>query len=185
MIKKILLTILLAAPMTLLAQSKFACFNQGDIITAMPEYKAAMTELESLYAQHKTSLEEMEKEIMTKYEKFQKEAEGMLLQIRDRRAQELQDLQTRYQEAAQETEKIMSEAQEARLRPISAKLQEAVNAVAREGNYVYIVDKNGANSIGLFINEALNEDVTKLIMAKLGITATAAPAPADPETPAK
>ncbi len=152
----------------------------------MPEFKAAQTELEALYTQYKNSLDEMQKEIMTKYDKFQKEAEGMLPTIRDRRAQELEDMQARYQQALQETEKAMSDAQTAKMQPISTKLQEAVNAVAREGGYVYIIDKTAAANIGFFINDALNEDVTNLVLTKLGITATAAPAASAPavETPA-
>ncbi len=174
--KKILLALLLIAPMSLFAQSKFASFRQTDVVNAMPEFKTAQTELEALYTQYKNSLDEMQKEIVAKYEKFQKEAEGMLPTIRERRAQEIEDMQARYQQALQETEKAMSDAQTSKMQPISTKLQDAVNAVAREGGYVYIVDKTAASNIGFFINEALNEDVTNLVLKKLGITATAAPA---------
>ena len=57
------------------------------------------------------------------------------------------------------------------MQPIILRVQEAVTAVATEGNYVYIVDKTAAQSSGLFLNDALNEDVTPTIKKRLGITA--------------
>ncbi len=177
--KKILLTLLLALPMSLMAQQKFASFAYADVLQAMPEFKTAQTELETLSNQYKTNLEDMQKEIISKMEKYEKEVNAQTpATIRDRRAQEIQDMQARYQQALQENEKAFGEAQEAKMRPIITKLQDAVNSVAREGNYVYVVDKNAAMGSGLFINDALNEDVTKKVMGKLGISAAAASTPA-------
>ena len=44
--KKILLAILMIAPLTVMAQSKFAHFNYADILPNMKEYTAAQTELQ-------------------------------------------------------------------------------------------------------------------------------------------
>ena len=81
--------------------------------------------------------------------------------IRNRRAQEIQDLQQRYQQAAQDNEQAFDEARQKKFQPITQKVMDAVNAIAKEGNYVYIVDKNASQQAGIVINEALSEDVTK------------------------
>ena len=148
MFKKLLLIVLLAAPLSMCAQ-KFAHFDYASIIQSMPEAKAVQAELETLYKQYQTELENMQKEFQTKMEKYQKEdTDATPANIRDRHNQEMQ--------------------------PVTQKIMDAVNAVAQEGSYVYIIDKNGAQGAGIVINETLSTDVTSTIMKKLGITASAA-----------
>jgi outer membrane protein len=60
------------------------------------------------------------------------------------------------------------------MQPIIVKLSDAINMVAKEGNYVYLFDKTAATANRIFLNEALSEDVTPLVMKKLGISATTA-----------
>ena len=181
MFKKILIMVLFVAPLSLAAQ-KFAHFDYATIMQAMPEFKKAQTEMEAIGKQYREELQNMEKEINTTSEKFQSEVTDKTPEnIRNRRAQEIQDLQQRYQQAAQDNEQAFDEARQKKFQPITQKVMDAVNAIAKEGNYVYIVDKNASQQAGIVINEALSEDVTKRIAAKLGISAaalTAAPAAA-------
>lgn len=183
MFKKILIMVLFVAPLSLAAQ-KFAHFDYATIMQAMPEIKKAQTEMEAIGKQYREELQNMEKEINTKIEKFQSEVTDKTPEnIRNRRAQEIQDLQQRYQQAAQDNEQAFDEARQKKFQPITQKVMDAVNAIAKEGNYVYIVDKNASQQAGIVINEALSEDVTKRIAAKLGISAaalTATPAAAAP-----
>ena len=187
MFKKILIMVLFVAPLSLAAQ-KFAHFDYATIMQAMPEFKKAQTEMEAIGKQYREELQNMEKEINTKIEKFQSEVTDKTPEnSRNRRAQEIQDLQQRYQQAAQDNEHAFDEARQKKFQPITQKVMDAVNAIAKEGNYVYIVDKNASQQAGIVINEALSEDVTKRIAAKLGISAaalTAAPAAAAAPTAA-
>ena len=180
MFKKILIMVLFVAPLSLAAQ-KFAHFDYATIMQAMPEFKKAQTEMEAIGKQYREELQNMEKEINTKIEKFQSEVTDKTPEnIRNRRAQEIQDLQQRYQQA-------FDEARQKKFQPITQKVMDAVNAIAKEGNFVYIVDKNASQQAVIVINEALSEDVTKRIAAKLGISAaalTAAPAAAAAPTAA-
>ncbi len=171
MIKKILMAVLLLAPVSLSAQ-KFAHFDFNGIVQSLPETKKAMTELESMGKQYTDELQNMEKEIQTKYEKYQAETpQNTPENVRQRHMQELQDLQQRYQQAGEDNQKAYQDARINKMRPILQKVSDAVNNVAKEGNYVYILDKDAALSANIFINESLSEDVTKKVMAKLGLTA--------------
>lgn len=187
MFKKILIMVLFVAPLSLAAQ-KFAHFDYATIMQSMPEFKKAQTEMEAIGKQYREELQNMEKEINTKIEKFQSEVTDKTPEnIRNRRAQEIQELQQRYQQAAQDNEQAFDEARQKKFQPITQKVMDAVNAIAKEGNFVYIVDKNASQQAGIVINEALSEDVTKRIAAKLGISAaalTAAPAAAAAPTAA-
>ena len=165
MFKKIILAVLLAAPLTLCAQSaaKFAHFDYAAVAQAMPEYKTAMTELEG-----------MQKELQTKYEKYQKEVTDETPEnIRTRRQQEIQEMGERLEQARQDNQQAFEQARVKKTQPIMQKIADTVNAIAKEGNYVYVFDQAAAANSNLFINETLSEDVTKKVMAKLGISATA------------
>ncbi|MDO4930117.1 MAG: OmpH family outer membrane protein [Bacteroidales bacterium] len=174
MIKKILLLVLLVAPMSLAAQMKFASFDYSAIMQAMPETKQAQTELETMGKQFSDELQSMQTEIQTKIDKYNSEINDQTPEnIRTRRAQEIQDLQTRYEQAANDNQQAFEEARTKKLQPIMQKVLDAVNSVAKEGNYVYVVDKNASQTAGIIINEALSEDVTVKVLSKLGLSASA------------
>lgn len=173
MIKKILLMVLFIAPLSLAAQ-KFATFDYASIMQALPDTKKATTELETLEKQYTAELQNMQKEIQTKMEKYEAEVNDKTPEnIRSRRAQEIQEMQQRLQQAYEDNRKSFEEEQTKKMQPIIQKVIDAVNAVAKEGNYVYVVDKTSSQQAGLFINDALSEDVTAKVKAKLGISAAA------------
>ena len=99
MIKKILLMVLMLAPITVFAQ-KFAHYDSQEIAKVYPAYLTAQTELEALGKQYENDLQEMQKERQTKFEKYQNEVnESTPANMRQRREQELNDLQQRIQQA--------------------------------------------------------------------------------------
>ena len=130
MIKKILLMVLMLAPITVFAQ-KFAHYDSQEIAKVYPAYLTAQTELEALGKQYEN------------------------------------DLQQRIQQAYQDNQKSFQEEQAKKMQPIIQKLQDAVNAVLKEGGYVYAIDKSTANSV--VINESISTDITAQIKTKLGI----------------
>lgn len=174
MIKKILLMVLLAAPLSLAAQ-KYAHFDYTTVMQSMPEVQKAQTELEALGKQYQTELENMGKEYQTKVEKFQNEVtETTPAPIRERRIKEIQDLETRLQQAREDNQKAFQEEQQKKMQPLIQKAMDAVNAIAKEGGYIYIIDKSASQAAGIFINETISEDVTEKVMKKLGISGKAA-----------
>lgn len=174
MFKKLILLVLFIAPMSLCAQ-KFACFDYTSIMQAMPETKAAQTELEALSKKYQDELTSMQTELKTKGEKYQKEdTDATPANIKERHNQELQEMYQRLQQAYQDNDQALQKAQQEKMQPIAQKVMNAVTAVAQEGGYVYIIDKTAAQASGIFINETLSTDVTSTIMKKLGVTAATA-----------
>ena len=166
--KTLILAALILAAFTAHAQ-KFAHYDYATVVQALPDYKTATAELEATGKQYQTDLEEMQKEIQTRIEKYQKEVNDQTPQnIRERKEQEIMDLQQRFQQAQEENAKAFQELQQAKMQPILAKVNDAVAAVAKEGGYIYILDKS-QSSPQFYINEALSEDVTAKIRTKLGI----------------
>lgn len=169
MLKKLLIFLLMAAPLSLCAQ-KFAHMDYASIVQAMPEYKTAMDELETIGQQYQNELEVMQKELQTKAEKYQKEdTDATPANIRERHQQELQDLYERYQQAQQDNSEAFQKAQQQKMQPIIQKVMDAADAVAKAGSYVYIIDQNAAQSAGIVINTTLSTDVTAQVMSRLGL----------------
>ncbi|MBQ0157466.1 MAG: OmpH family outer membrane protein [Bacteroidales bacterium] len=169
MFKKLLMIVLLAAPMTLFAQ-KYAHIDYQDIVTNLPAYKTAMTELETLGKQYDADLKSMQQEGQTKLEKYQKEVnESTPENIRKRMEEELTAIQQRIEQAYQDNQKAFAEAQQQKMQPIMTRVNDAITAVQKEGGYLYIMDKAMATQAGIFINDAMSTDVTAQVKSKLGI----------------
>ena len=174
MFKRLLMLVLLVAPLSLCAQ-KFAHFDYASIIQAMPEYKKAQTELETLGKQYQSELENMQKELQTKAEQYQKSdaAADTPQNMKDRHNTELQELYQRLQQAQQDNSEAFQKAQQDKMQPISQKVMDAVNSLAKANGYVYVMDKNAAQTAGIVINESLSTDITAQVKSSLGISAAA------------
>lgn len=194
MIKKILMLLLCAAPLSMMAQ-KFARFDYQAVVQALPAYQTAMDELQTIARNYETDFADMQREYQTKVDRYKTEInERTPENIRTRRQQEIMDMEQKLQQAYEDNNRALQTEQQTRMQPIILKVQDAVNTIAKEGGYVYIIDKTAAQSSGIFLNETLTEDVTQKVMDKLGITAadvarakaraTAPEEPAAPTTPA-
>lgn len=167
MIKKLAILVLMMAPLTLFAQ-KFAHFNSNDVLTLYPAAKTVQTELEALGKQYQADLEAMQKELQTKAQKYEAEINDKTPEnMRQRRMQELQELQQRIQQAYQDNEQAFRQEQVKKMQPIQEAVLKALDAVLKEGGYVYAIDKAAVQ--GVTINESLSTDITAQVKAKLGI----------------
>lgn len=164
--KKILLAILLMAPLSIFAQ-KFAHFDLTQIIPNMKEYTAAQEELQKLTKQFEDDLKLMQDELQKKGEDYEKQKANLLDNVRQRRETELQELYNRLQTTFQDNNKILSETEQAKMQEIQKLVLDAVKKVGEAGGYVYIVDiSTGAIP---FVSPTLSTDVTPEIKKALGM----------------
>ena len=176
MIKKILLLVLMLAPMSLCAQ-KFAFFDYADVMQSMPEFTTAQKELEDLGKKYESDLKNMQDEIVSKRDAYLASADSLPDNMREE--QEINDLMARFQQAQQDNQEAFQKAQQEKMQPIIAKIVDAVNSIAKAEGFVYIMDLQTAQSTGgTFINESLCENVTAKVKSKLGLSATSTPSAA-------
>ena len=169
--KKILLAILMIAPLSIMAQVKFAHFNSADIIPNMKEYTAAQTEIQNMQKQYEDDLKLMQDELQKKYEDYQKEAANLLEGVRLRREQELNELGQRYQQSLQDSQTALQKATQEKMGAIGELVMTVVKKIGENEGYIYIVDiSTGTIS---FVNSALSTDITELLKKELGITGNA------------
>jgi len=163
--KKLILAVLIALPMSVFAQ-KFAHVNSTSIIQAMPEYTAAQAELQKLGKQYEDELTRMQEELKTKLEDYQKNGATLLDAMKQRREQELQDLNQRLEQYYQTSQQDIAKKQQEKMAEISEKVQKAIKEVGTSGGYVYVMDVTSGIP---FINESLSTDVTTQVKTKLGL----------------
>jgi len=163
--KKLILTLLVALPLSAMAQ-KFAHFNSMELIQSMPEYAAAQTEIQNKAKAYEDEFNKMQQELQTKGEDFEKNQATMVDAVKQRRQQELQDLYTRLQQYSQTSNEDLNKLKNEKLQAISEKVMAAVKEVGTAGGYVYIMD----TSSGIpYISQTLSTDVTAQIKSKLGL----------------
>ena len=164
--KKILVAILMMAPLALSAQ-KFAHFNSADIIPNMKEYTTAQTEIQNMAKQFDDDLKLMQDELQKKTEEYQKEQANLLENVRQRREQELNDLYRRMQQSYQDNQQSLQKAQQDKMGAIQQLVLDAVKKIGETGGYVYVIDTN-AGAIP-FVNTALSTDITADVKKAVGI----------------
>jgi outer membrane protein len=166
MLKKIALLLMLILPMSVFAQ-KFGHIKTQEILTAMPEYTKAQTDIQTMQKQYDDEMKRLSEEIQKKFAAYQQEQANLPKNIQERRQKELQELNERGMQMQQDAQQQLQQSWMEMLEPIAKKIDDAIKAVGQEGGYVYIFDLN-ATQIP-FVNETLSTDVTSAVKAKLGL----------------
>ena len=155
--KKLILMLMLCAPMTMMAQ-KFGKVNTQQIMQSLPDVAKANGEMEALQKQKENDLKSMQDEFQRKADEYQKGSSTMNATAKQQKETELQTLQQKIQQAYQELQKKSSEL----MQPIVAKVRTAIEAVGKAGNYTFIFEDGAAVYTGTNV-----VDVTKEVQAKI------------------
>lgn len=167
MLKKIaLIAVLFILPLGVMAQSKFAHMNSQEVISVMPEFTKAQTDLEALSKQYTEEMQRSEQEFNRKYQELIQQQDSLPKNILERRQKEVQDMAQRQQQFQQEAYQAMEKAQQEAMVPIYNKLNEAVQAVGKAEGVVYIFDV-ARTPVAYIGTESI--DVTAKVKAQLGI----------------
>ena len=166
MLKKIALFLMLILPMSVFAQ-KFGHIKTQEILTVMPEYTKAQTDINTMQKQYEDEMKRLTDEIQKKFAAYQQEQANLPKKIKERRQKELKELNERGMQMQQDAQQQLQQSWLQMLEPIAKKIDDAIKSVGQEGGYVYIFDLN-ATQIP-FVNETLSTDVTGAVKAKLGL----------------
>jgi len=154
------------------AQQKIGHVNVEEIFQLTPEFKAAQEQL-------KTLGETKQKELEGMYTEFQKKETAANEKLRNRSeankdqidaevnalGQELQQMQTRIQEVQKVAREEFEKKQQELMAPIQTKVMNAINTVAKEKGYAYVLDI-AAGGVVYFQG---GEDISADVKTKLGV----------------
>lgn len=155
------------------AQQKIGHINYAEIFTATPDYIKAETELKNLDSTKTLELQGM----FAEFQRKQTEAQDMMRNRSEANREtvdaqlqtlgvELSDIERRLQEVQQIAEQELTQKQQELFAPIHQKVGVAIQSVAKDKGYAYILDISSTN-IPYFQG---GDDLSADILTKLGIT---------------
>ena len=162
--KKLVLMLLMFAPLATFAQQKFGHINAQEVMSQMPEFIKARGEMEAKAKQYENDLKAMQDELQRKSQENDKNKSTMNATKQQETETELNNLYQKYQQALQDNQQSLAKEQQDKMQPITTKLVNAIKAVGQAGGYVYIMD----TSAGIpYISSTLSKDVTADVKAQL------------------
>lgn len=165
-VKKIAVALVLfvAATGFVNAQSKVAHINVQQLLSEMPEMKAAQAELKKLQETYRADIQSSMTELQNKYTQYQNEATSKTREENEQRAIELQGFEKNIQEAEQAAMQEMQKKQQELFAPISEKAKAAIEKVAAAQGFDYVIDA----SPGLSLIVAKGKDLLPEVKQELG-----------------
>lgn len=160
----------LCIPFRLYAQSKIGYVDTKKIIDAMQESRDAKTRLDNLVAEWQTQLTTLQDSLKLMKEDFEKKKLILTDQLKQQRTQDIQTLETninnfKVQKFGENGEYFQK--QEEFMKPVQDRIFLAIQTVATNEDYDYVIDRSGSISL-LFVNERndLTAKVLKVIEGK-------------------
>ncbi|MGY8934462.1 MAG: OmpH family outer membrane protein [Flavobacteriales bacterium] len=124
------------------AQSKIAHIDTQALAEAMPEMKAAQSQLEKLQRTYDTEIKTLSKEFETKLKQYEVEAESKTAEVNSKRAEEVQGMQANINAYRQGALEDLQKKQEDLIAPILEKARTAIQKVGRSQGYEYVLDSS-------------------------------------------
>ncbi len=151
---------------------KIAHINLDSLITLMPEKRVAEQAVQDYAKQLEEQVTTMQAELKTKYDDYQAKMKDMPEVVRAAKEKELNDLNQRLQDFQQQAQTDYQKKTAELSKPVYEKAKKAVDAVAKENAYKYVLD----TSTGLVLYSEPSDDIIALVIKKLGIVPGATPA---------
>jgi outer membrane protein len=142
-------------------QAKIGYFSYSQVLHDMPEYAAAMTEIDGLRKQYLEELKNAEQEFNEKYELFLDQQKMLDDAIRQKRQSDLQSLLDRNTQFRDQAERLLKQAEQDAIAPVKQQLNKAIQSVGYSGAYLMIV--NTDSEACPYIDASRAEDVTAKI----------------------
>ena len=146
------------------AQSKIAHINVQQLLTEMPEMKAAQAELKKLQETYSADIQGSMTELQNKYTQYSNEATSKTEEENQKRAQELQGFEKNIDEARNAAMQAMQQKQQELFAPILEKAKAAIEKVAAAQGFDYVIDA----SPGLSLIVAKGKDLLPAVKKELG-----------------
>ena len=171
--RKIILGLLVIVGMgtSVFAQTKgkIGYCNVDYVLAYLPDTKQAESSLKTYKTQLDNQLQGKIKDFQARYQAYEKGQSTMPPAIKADKEKELQDLNAQIEAFSQNAEVDLQKKQVALMQPVFDKINKAIENVAKENGYAYVLNANsGGVSIVLYAPEENN--VSNLVLKKMGVT---------------
>jgi outer membrane protein len=162
-LKKAALTLFAVGAFGLANAQKIAHISLDSLVTLMPETKTAKSVAETYLKDLEKTVASMENELQTKYEAYLKEEANMSDLVKKTKQEELQSLQRRIEDFKMQAQQDYQKKYGELTAPIMEKAKKAIEAVAKESGYKYVLD----TSVGNVLYSEPSEDILMAVKKKM------------------
>jgi len=140
------------------------------IFVQLPEYKQIEAEMKTHQSQLENQMKAKQLDFETKLKAYQSMPATTPDAIKADKERELQGLQEGFQKFQQDAQTSLQNKQTTLMEPIYAKVGKAIEEVARENGYAFIINPQliGGGDILLYSDDKYN--ITDLVLKKMGVT---------------
>ncbi len=163
---------------TITNAQKIAHVNSNDLMLLMPERKQAESTLQDFAKELEKQMMGMNQEYEAKVGEYQKMSTSMTDVIKQDKEKEIVDLETRIKNFQQTAQESLQKKESDLLAPMMEKAKKAINDVAKEAGYKYVLD----TAVGAVLYSEAADDILPAVKKKLGIDANAVPPSKQDET---
>lgn len=149
------------------AQLKIGHINTDKLIVSMPESDSVNATLEALNAEYTKVGEELQVDYNVANDEFQKGQATWSELVRQTKAAEMDDMMNRIQQFVANSRQDLQNKQQELFQPVLNKAQNAIQEVADEQGYDYVLETSRGAVLTVPKDELL--DILKLVQEKLGI----------------
>lgn len=163
LVKSIAIVALTIGSVTFAKAQKIAHISLDSLITLMPESKTAQDVAQKYLKELETQVATMETELQTKYADYMKNRDSYSPIVAAAKEQELQDLNKRIEDFKAQAQQDYQRKYGELSKPIYDKAKKAIEIVAKENGYKYVLDTSTGN---VLYTEAA-DDIIGLVKKKL------------------
>lgn len=158
------MSLLLALPLTVMAQQKIAVVNSQEVMQALPDTKAADEVLQKLGKESEADIKQMSDDLDKMVKAFVEERDKLSEVSRKIREEDIREKQGRIQRSYQMLQEQLRQKESELLAPIQAKVLAAIKKVADSQGITYVMESGLMLTMGA---DAI--DITAKVKAELGI----------------
>lgn len=145
-------------------QVKLGYIKFDELVTSMPEYKAAGEEFEKKVQEIETQRTKMQEEWTAAVKEYEEKAATFTQIVRQAKEQEIMQMQQRIQSFVELAQQELQSVNEQLMTPIYEKAKKTVDEVAKANGFTYVLD---AGALIYTAPEAI--DLMPMVKSKLGI----------------
>ncbi len=163
LVKSIAIVALTVGSVTFAQAQKIAHISLDSLITLMPESKTAQEVAQKYLKELETQVATMETELQTKYKDYMDNQDKYSPIVKNAKEGELQDLNKRIEDFKAQAQQDYQRKYGELSKPIYDKAKKAIEIVAKENSYKYVLD----TSTGNILYTEPGDDILQLVKKKL------------------
>ncbi len=164
-IKKVALIVAVAGGFSFASAQKIAHVNLDSLVSGMPETKIASDAAQTYFKGLEQESIAMQTELESKYKDYLEKEAGMSDLLKKTKNEDLQQLQRRIEEFRNQATQDYQRKTAELTAPIMEKARKAIESVAKEGGYKYVLDTSSQNPTVLYSEPS--DDILAAVKKKL------------------